>query len=295
MKRPFVLFMLFIIGGLLILLPSVLQYAVKSGFTYPEKTPEPSYTGRLTLWHIGETVNTFGVLKKAADAFERKNIYVFIDCYNVSEKQALERLAKGEKPDIFTYCETQTLFETNQPKPYALSPYLLYVSDGNENKTIFSISDTVVKRSDINDYDIVDAMELDDTSQIQYEYINDAQEKFIKGEAGGLIAPLAFEYKLRNVSSVSYNAYVVFNYADQIRYGDTLLSDNELKNQMCRKFVDSLVSERVQKSVISAGHLCVVPNSGTVDYSALYDNASAQEAYFLLIEKGIFPTPLFQG
>lgn len=289
LKKSFVPFLLFVIIGLLVMLPSVLQYSVKIGFTSKAEEEPESFTGRLTVWHIGNEVNTQKILRSAADSFEKANAYVFIDIIQLSAQEAEELISENKLPDIFSYCgEFGELPEYN-PKPYALSPYILFVNDSLEIGKIGVQDLSTVEKSQVEIPILLDALGFDDAEQVKYLAAPDCQKRFLDEEIKALVAPLSFDYQLEKLGSINYSAYAVFNYTDKIRFIDTVNSQDKLKVEMCEKFADTLLSDKVQKSVISFGHLTVKKNTATTDYSLLYDNSVSQEAYILLCEKGIFP------
>ena len=288
-KKSFVLFLFFIIIGLIVMLPSVLQYSIKTGFTSKAKETPEVYTGRLTVWHIGNEVNTQKILRDAADRFERSNAYVFIDIIQLSSQQANELIAQDTLPDIFSYCTQFDSLPYYDPKPYALSPYILYVNDSLELGKVGLNNLEIVEISQIEMPLLLDALGFEDEEQVKYFETEDCQKKFLDEELKGLITPLSFDYQLQKLSSISYSSYALLNYADKIRLIDAVNTQDVLKLDMCEKFIDTLLSGRVQKSVISFGHLTVNKSGGLTDYSILYDNSIAQEAYLLLCDKGVFP------
>ncbi len=85
-----------------------------------------TWSGVLTLWHIAEFKSEKGsltsYLENAASSYERANPGVYIEVTGLSPAQAIERIASGEKPHIWSFpmgafnAEQFSLLELELPK-----------------------------------------------------------------------------------------------------------------------------------------------------------------------------------
>lgn len=108
MKKFFSLVVCILSIAFLLMAPAFIAGGIhKNVYTLRAEKLANQYTGSLQIWHIVsfKTGGESGVsyLKSRAAEFEKNNPYVFIDVVGMTPDEAEQRLATGERPDIFSF------------------------------------------------------------------------------------------------------------------------------------------------------------------------------------------------
>ena len=108
MKKFFSLVICILSIAFLLMAPAFIAGGIhKNVYTMRAEKLANQYTGSLEIWHIVsfKTGGESGVsnLKSRAAEFEKNNPYVFITVVGMTPEEAEQRLAAGERPDIFSF------------------------------------------------------------------------------------------------------------------------------------------------------------------------------------------------
>lgn len=226
------------------------------------------YKGILTMWQIdgfeGGTGSRKQFLLKVARGFEKANDGVLIMVTTQTLKGAAESLEQDKIPDIISYSNGTDIlkFLTKINVDRSISScqianktygtawcrggYVL-ISNPNLTEEIFpktKIENLLVSKSEYTQPLTALSFENIEVGKIEEKEPMDAYIRFVSGKTPYFLGTQRDLVRLNN-RGMSYNAYPLKEFNDLYQYV-SVTSTNQLKKVYAEKFVDYLVSDKVQ-------------------------------------------------
>lgn len=226
------------------------------------------YKGILTMWQIdgfeGGTGSRKQFLLKVARGFEKANDGLLIMVTTQTLKGATEGLEQGQIPDIISYSNGTDILkfltkinvdrsisscqiaDKTYGTAWCRGGYVL-ISNPNLTEEILpktKIENLLVSKSEYTQPLTALSFENIQVGEIEVKEPMDAYIRFVSGKTPYFLGTQRDLVRLNN-RGMSYNAYPLKEFNDLYQYV-SVTSTNQLKKVYAEKFVDYLVSDKVQ-------------------------------------------------
>lgn len=226
------------------------------------------YKGILTMWQIdgfeGGTGSRKQFLLKVARAFEKANDGVLIMVTTQTNSGAMESLSQGKIPDIISYSNGTDILkyltkinvdrtisscqiaDKTYGTAWCRGGYVL-ISNPNLIEEVFpenKIENLLVSKNEYTQPLTALTFENIEVERIEEKEPMDAYIQFVSGKTPYFLGTQRDLVRLNN-RGMSYNAYPLKEFNDLYQYV-SVTSTNQLKKVYAEKFIEYLVSDKVQ-------------------------------------------------
>lgn len=257
----------------------------------------PKQEGIITLWHVdtfeGGTGSRRRFLFNVAAGFEKRYKNVLIMVSNYTPDGITEALKSGLKPDMISYGvgvdvnNLQTISTDDNLKYSAVGKtkygacwcrgcYVLMVKEGYDNTEV--LPEIIVSQGKYTQPLTAFALSGYTAEKIKTVNPSDAFSEFINGKTPYFVGTQRDVVRL-SYKNVAVRVYPLLGYNDLYQYV-SVVTENDGKRYYCNKYIEYLLSDAVQKKLVSLNMFSQISRAD-------YTDGIMTEMQNAVFEKGI--------